>query len=304
MSTFFVRPVAGVFIGALIISFSGVFIKISQVHPMVSAFYRVFFGCIFLSVACGVKGEFRRQPVSRILLAAVCGVVFSIDLFCWHTSIGFIGPGLATILGNCQVFILAVAGWLIYRERLTGMFLLSLPMALLGLYMIIGMDGAALTPAYLKGIGYGVLTAISYGAFLLLIRYVQSGGRGPLFFYQVVVTASASLCLGGFIVFGDYSFLIPDARSLAALIGVGVFSQALAWAVISYCLPDVPASRAGLILLLQPALSFVWDVLMFDRQTGVVGWFGVAVVLAAIYMGMGHGQARGDDPVLPEKMPR
>ncbi|MCG8620020.1 MAG: DMT family transporter [Desulfobacterales bacterium] len=291
MAKLSVPPVVGVFAGALIISFSSVFVNISGVDPMVSAFYRVFFGWIFLALACGLKGEFRRQPLNRVFMAMVCGVVFSIDLYCWHTSIDFIGPGLATILGNCQVFILAVAGWLIYRERLTGLFLLALPMALVGLYMVIGLDGAAITPEYLKGIGYGVLTALSYGAFILLIRSVQSDGSGTLFFYQVVVTASASMCLGCFIVFGDYSFLIPNARSLAALVGVGVFCQALAWVVISYCLPDVPASRAGLILLLQPALSFVWDVLLFDRQTGIMGWLGVVVVLVAIYMGMGHKSA-------------
>ncbi len=69
-------------------------------------------------------------------------------------------------------------------------------------------------------------------------------------------------------------------------------TQALAWAMISYCLPGIEASRAGLVLLLQPALSFVWDVLLFNRLTGVVGWLGVAMVLAAIYMGMGSRKSK------------
>jgi drug/metabolite transporter (DMT)-like permease len=37
---------------------------------------------------------------------------------------------------------------------------------------------------------------------------------------------------------------------------------------------------------MQPALSFVWDVAFFDRQTGIIGWAGVGVVLLAIYLGM------------------
>ena len=120
-----------------------------------------------------------------------------------------------------------------------------------------------------------------------MIRYVQSGKGGPVFYYQVIVTAAASLSLGLVILGAGHSFGIPDFGSLAALLGLGGLSQALAWAMSSYCLPGVDASRAGLILLLQPALSFVWDVLLFNRMTGVAGWFGVAVVLAAIYMGMG-----------------
>jgi drug/metabolite transporter (DMT)-like permease len=42
----------------------------------------------------------------------------------------------------------------------------------------------------------------------------------------------------------------------------------------------------GLILLLQPSLSFVWDVIIFQRETSMVNWLGVFMVLAAIYIGM------------------
>ena len=283
---------AGLFIGAVVISFSGVFVKVSQVHPMVSAFYRVFFGCIFLAVACGLKKEFRRMPVKNTLLAVFCGLVFGVDLFCWHFSIDYVGPGLATILGNCQVFILALAGWLIYKERLGPRFLAALPMALAGLYMIIGMDSTELTPRYLAGVGFGVLTAVSYGIFILCVRKVQSGKDGAIFYYQVVVTASCSVFLGLAVQGAGHSFAVPGPESLAALLGLGVLCQALAWAMIAYCLPGVDASRAGLILLLQPALSFVWDVVLFDRPTGTAGWLGVIAVLAAIYMGMARPSLR------------
>lgn len=287
MPSLFRRPVVVLFSGAMIISFSSVFVKVSQVSPMVSAFYRVALGCFFLGIACWVRGEFRGHGLKSSLLAALAGAVFSIDLLCWHFSIDFIGPGLSTILGNCQVFILALAGWLIYKERPGLCFILSLPMAMAGLYMIIGLDNVALTSRYLAGVGLGVLAAASYGAFLLLIRHVQSkDGKSPLFYNQVLVTASCAFCLGLVVVGTGHSFAIPSLSSLAALLGLGGVSQALAWALIAYYLPRVEASRAGLILLLQPTLSFVWDVVFFDRQTGTMGWIGVAVVLTAIYLGM------------------
>ncbi len=287
MPGLFRHPVVVLFTGALIISFSSVFVKVSQVSPMVSAFYRVALGCFFLGIACWVRGEFRGHGLKSSLLAVLAGGVFSIDLFCWHFSIEFVGPGLATILGNCQVFILALAGWLIYKERLGLSFVLALPMAMAGLYMIIGLDNVVLTSRYMAGIGLGILTAASYGAFLLLLRHVQSkDGKSPIFYYQVLVTASCAFILGLVVLGTGNSFAIPSLSSLAALLGLGGISQALAWAMITYYLPRVDASRAGLILLLQPALSFVWDVLLFDRQTGTMGWIGVFIVLTAIYLGM------------------
>lgn len=295
MPRLFRHPVVVLFTGALIISFSSVFVKVSQVSPMVSAFYRVALGCVFLGAACWLKGEFRGRSLKSSLLAALAGVVFSMDLFCWHFSIDYVGPGLATILGNFQVFMLALAGWLIYKERLGLSFLLSVPMALAGLYMIIGLDNVALTTRYLTGVGLGLATAVCYGAFLLLIRHVQANDRGnPLFYNQVLVTASCAFFLGIVVWKTGNSFAIPTLSSFAALIGLGGLSQALAWALISFYLPRVDASRAGLILLLQPTLSFVWDVLFFDRQTGVIGWCGVALVIAAIYMGMNRPHPKRD----------
>ncbi|WDP88103.1 MAG: DMT family transporter [Desulfobacter sp.] len=282
----------GLFVGALIISFSSVFVKISQVNPMVSAFYRVLFGCLFLSLACAVKKEFKKASLKNSLLAVACGLIFSIDLFCWHFSIEYVGPGLATILGNCQVFILALAGWLLFKEPLGALFLLALPMALAGLYLIIGVDMNQLSPQYFLGVGLGIVTAISYGGFLLMIRHVQSDQKGLVFYYQVIVTGSCSVFLGIVVVGSGHSFVIPNMGSLASLLGLGGLSQALAWAMIGFCLPRVDASRAGLALLLQPALSFVWDVVFFSRQTGGAGWIGVALVLAAIYMGMVYGRKK------------
>jgi drug/metabolite transporter (DMT)-like permease len=74
-------------------------------------------------------------------------------------------------------------------------------------------------------------------------------------------------------------------QSLVALAALGLFSHSLGWVVITNALPHIRASLSGLILLLQPALAFVWDVLFFQRPTSTVNWLGVLVVLAAVYLG-------------------
>lgn len=286
MTTVVSRPVAGIFLGAIIISFSSVMVALSHVNPLISAFYRVFFGCLFLLLPCGLNHEFKQIGFKPFLVAVGCGVFFAVDLISWHFCIGYVGPGLATILGNLQVFIMALAGACLFKEKLGTTYIISLPLAVLGLYMIIGMDMAVLTPKYLTGVGLGIITALSYSVFLLLMRLVHSGDDVPIFLYQVIMTGFCALIIGSIAFFMGRSFVIPDLSSLAALAGLGLLSQGLAWVIISHYLPKMAASRAGLILLLQPALSFVWDVVFFDRLTGMVGWLGVCVVLAAIYMGM------------------
>lgn len=279
-------PVKSLLAGAFIISFSSVLVKISDVEPMVSAFYRVFFGALFLFVACAIKKEFKKRPARYILLSLLVGLIFSVNLWAWHLSINYIGPGLATVLGNFSVFGLSLAGFFLFNEKLGIKFLLAVPMAFLGLFLIIGIDTPQVTKGYITGLLLGLLTALCYTFFLLLLRKLQSlENEFSLFYYLMLISLFTAVFLGIGIFFNGHSFAIPNTQSIAALVSLGFFMQALAWVMISNAMPYVKASLTGLILLLQPSLSFVWDCLFFARPTGIVGWIGVCIVLTAIYAG-------------------
>lgn len=282
-----IQPVTALILGAVLISFSSVFVRAAQVPSSVSAFYRVAFGSVFLVLACVIKKEFKPRSLKNNLLAVLCGFVFAMDLLAWHLSIHYIGPGVATILANCQVFVLTLAGFFLFKEKIRWVFVISLPMAFFGLFLIVGVDMERLTPNQIMGVWFGLATAFFYSIFLLLLRRIQSDKDDfSLFYYLMVVSVVTSLFLGGKIHLSGESFAIPDLTSLIWLVCLGLFNQTIAWVMISNALPRVNASYAGLILLLQPTLSFVWDIIFFARPTGVTGWVGAAIVVWAIYLGM------------------
>ena len=69
------------------------------------------------------------------------------------------------------------------------------------------------------------------------------------------------------------------------LLVMALVRREVKWRGKQNALPGIRASLSGLILLLQPALAFVWDVLLFQRPTTLVNWLGVVLALAAIYLG-------------------
>lgn len=81
------------------------------------------------------------------------------------------------------------------------------------------------------------------------------------------------------------SFAIPNAKTRVALLSYGLIAQVLSWVLIARSLPHLHASIAGLTLLLQPALSFAWDMLFFDRATTSMELVGATLALAGIYLG-------------------
>jgi len=279
-------PTIKILFGAFLISFSAVFVKVADVSPTTSGFYRVFFGSIFLLLASLWFKDFKRQRPPLLWYIVFCGFTFALDLFFWHQSIEYIGPGLSTLLGNFQVFLLAGIGIFVFKERGLLRFYLAIPLAILGLLLIIDINLARSGNNYVTGIIFGLLTAVCYTGFLLSLRKIQSNDTKSPFFSLMLVSVCTSIFLGIKIIYSGDSFVIPNLHSLTALTCLGLFSQTVGWVLIANALPLIPPSRAGLILLLQPALSFTWDVLLFDRPTGILNWTGVVITLAAIYMGL------------------
>ncbi|MBN2244125.1 MAG: DMT family transporter [Acidobacteria bacterium] len=285
------RIILALLAGAVLISFSGVWVQLSHVTPESAAFYRVFIGGLFLLLGSFWRREFRRLSRMQTGLMLLAGVLFALDLICFHTSILYVGPGLGTILPNFQVFIMALAGTLFFREKLRLFYLVSVPLAVIGLLLLVGIQWDLLEEQYRLGIYAGLATSVFYSGFLLSIRKLHEGARKLSFFFvlMMVSLASAGVLAGEMLLSGD-NFAIPDTQSLLSLAALGVLSQGVGWILISQALPRLRVSLSGLILLLQPALAFVWDVIFFGRPTGGLNYAGVAIVLAAIYMGTVAGK--------------
>ena len=85
------------------------------------------------------------------------------------------------------------------------------------------------------------------------------------------------------------SFAIPSYADLGWLVAYGVLSHCIGWLFITSALSEVSSVEAGLALLLQPTLSFVWDVLFFGRQMTATELVGACIALFAIYLGFRPG---------------
>jgi drug/metabolite transporter (DMT)-like permease len=273
-------------VGAVLISFSGVWVKLSHVSPMSAAFYRVLIGGAILLVGAVWRREFRRLSPRQIVLIFFAGLIFAVDLTLFHTSIDYVGPGLGTLLPNFQVFIMALVGALFFKEKLRWMYVVSIPLAVAGLFLVVGIHWEQLGAQYRLGIYAGLGSSLCYSGFLLSMRKLQKDVSGLSFFYILMLVSLATTgVLGVEMLRRGETFVIPDLQTMISLSTLGLFSQCVAWILISNALPRLRVSLSGLILLLQPALSFIWDVAFFDRLTGLANWIGVAVVLGAIYLG-------------------
>lgn len=275
----------GLLIGAIIISFSSVMVRLADVPPDVAGFYRLFVGGLGMAVFLWRMDKLKHITPHVLKWSVLTALFFMGDFIFWHRAIPLVGPGLATMLGNFQVLILAAVSVFILRERVSVPFMLAIPLALVGLYLMVGVSWSGFSPEYRTGVVYGLLTAVFYALYLLSLKFsLNRAGADPLAMAGVVALLTG-LFLGGISLARGESFAIPDTRSLLALACLALVCHAVGWFLITRSVQRVRTSLVGLILLLQPTLSFVWDILFFDKPVNGIEIAGVGLALVGIYLG-------------------
>ncbi|WP_149195948.1 DMT family transporter [Luteimonas suaedae] len=284
--------------GAALIGTNALMVRFAETPPTVSAFYRMLFGGLLLLLLVAARRDWRPLPGRVWLWTLVPAAAFAGDLWLWHRSILLVGPGLATLLANAQVFFMTLAGVVLYRERIGPRFLAGIVLAFFGLWLLLGGEWDSLPPEYRWGVWLGLATGLCYAGYNLGLKRTQheahrtTGGIAPIAQVLALASLGSALLLGLAGAAEGVSFVIPNARSLGWLLLLAGLGHCLSWMLISRAMPHLRVAVVGLLLLLQPVIAFLLDVALLDRLTSSREWLGLGFTLAGIFLAGLRGRSR------------
>ena len=284
--------------GAVAISFSPVFYVYSDTNPSTGAFFRMLYALPALALLAYLVRKSDTRSSRTRWTAFGAGLILAPDMLSYHSSMIFIGIGIATLIGNSQVIIVTLASWKLFGEKPNQAILVSLPIVVIGLALISGVTD---TDPYgedpVKGVVFGTMAAFFYSSFLILFRY-SNRELAPSSSVQLDATAGAAL---GLLVLGllPLSSLAIEPLELQPtwpghgwLIVLAMLCQVAGWLAIAHALPRLPAAHTSFAVLLQPVLTLVWGYVILHQdghsQNQVIGIF---LVLAAIIAVTLYGSA-------------
>jgi len=266
-------------LGAVAIGSSAIWVRLSEVGPVATAFWRTALAVPFLVlwVAVERRGEIGVRPrfptkegedakssdrktgsaPAGLMLA---GVYFAGDLSFWHASILLTSVATSTLLANLAPIFVTLAGWLWFKEKVSGPFVLGLAVAMLGVSLLIGPDFQGHAPALL-GDAFGFVTALFYAAYILQIKRLRAQtSTARIMAASSLVTALIVLPVA--MLLGE-SLLPGTLRGWGVVLGLALVSHVAGQSLIAYALAHLPASLGSVSLLIQPifAAIFAWMVL-------------------------------------------
>ncbi|MFL6623847.1 MAG: DMT family transporter [Sulfurifustis sp.] len=265
--------------GGALLGLSPIFVRLADVGPVASAFWRVALAVPFLWIWVLAKEGVRRPVSSLFGVALLAGVFFAADLAVWHWSIVYTSVANSTLLANFAPIFVTFGGWLLFRQRVSVGFVAAMLTALAGAWLLIG-PSVALGGTRLFGDLLGLLTAVFYAAYMLSIKHARQGvSTALLMAVSTSITVAALLPIAGF---SPQPMLPSSARGWGVLLGLALVSQVLAQSLIAYAFAHISAALSSVAVLTQPVVAAVIAWVLFGETLMGPQLIGAALVFAGI----------------------
>jgi drug/metabolite transporter (DMT)-like permease len=274
-------PFAALVVGSVAMGMSPIFVRLADVGPFTSAFWRVALALPVLYAWVRVGERKRVQPrkgVSRATFFA--GFAFTGDLFFWHLSIVTTSVANATFFATTAPIWVVLFGWLIFRKRASARVLVGLALCILG--------GAALLMRTLQIRGssasgdlYGLVTGVFFGLYFLAVQSARVRDSAARVIFESTMITAALLSITALAL--EHRMLPHTLHGIFALVALAWISHAGGQGLLAVALGRLPAVFSSLVIFLEAiaAACFAWAIL--GEPVSLVQAAGGLAILAGIY---------------------
>ena len=279
-----INPFFILIIGAIAIAFSPIFVRFSDVDPIMTAFYRIFislpFFLFFSSFNIIEKVKFPEFNNSYVIFL-VSGIFFALDLICWHWSIKLTTVSKATFLSNLAPIVVIIFSLIFLKERFSKFFYLAALLSMMGMLMLLG-ESFKFNKSQFIGDLLGVLTAVWYGCYIITISQLRKKYNSTsIMFLSGIVTAIILFIVS---ILFEQSLIPQSLFTITIIFLLGFICQFMGQSFITYSLAYLSASLSSLCLLIQPIAATVLAYFFFQEKLTTIQFFGSALILIGIYI--------------------
>jgi drug/metabolite transporter (DMT)-like permease len=277
----FGAPFAALVAGALAMAISPIFVRVADVGPFASAFWRV--ALALPALWAWLKLSDRNAPGERGIGRAdvLAGLAFAADLFFWHLSIVTTSVANATFFATTAPIWVVAFGWLLLGERAAPRTLVGIALCVLGGSALVA-QSFHLRPAGAIGDLYGMATGVFFGLYFLAVKAARRTHSAARVTFFMTVIAAALLFVVALAL--EPTILPHSLGGVAALFGMAWISHAGGQGLLSIALGRLPATFSSLVIFLEAIAAAAFAFLLLGEPVSLAQGFGGLAILAGIYV--------------------
>lgn len=264
----------------LAISWSPIFVRLADVGPQASAFWRMVFALPVLWAWSRLEETpTPAEPanVRDVVVIAMAGLLFTADLLFFHLALAHTSVTNAVFVGNLASIFAVVGGFFLFRERVSGALWAALALALAGAWVMGGARGITLVFGDALALG----AAVAYAGYVLAVKDgARHLGAARVMLWSSLLTAALLFVVA----LATEDRIFPgSAQGWLAVVALGVVSHAAGQGMNAVALRHLPVAPISLAFLSQPILTTVFAMFMLQETLTSVQLIGAAMILAALF---------------------
>lgn len=275
-------PYAAMALGVLALGFSAIFVRWAAAPGPVTGFYRMGLASVFLApFALAGRTHRRSWPTAGIHMAALAGLFLAADVALWNTAVNLTSAANAVLFANTAPLWVALAAWLLLREKLNGRFWLALLLTLAGAALVLGTD-------FFRNprIGWGDLLALAASLFYAGYFLITQRGREqlPPLPYVWLMGAISALTLLGISLALRLPLVGYPSQTYLAFLGLALVTQVVGYLAMGYALGHLPASLVSPTMVGQLLATALLAIPLLGEFPSLEQWLGGIGVIAGIVL--------------------
>jgi len=272
---------------------SPLFVRMADVGPFASAFWRTALALPFLAIWALTEKAAAPRAVTSHRAVWLSGVLFAGDLFFWHLAILATTVANATFLATTAPLFVVAGAWFLLGERIQQRGIAGLALCLIGGAALVG-HSYGFAPERLTGDFYGIVTAVFFAGYMLALRAARREvPTGTLSFISAAITTVIL-----FVVAYAYEprLLPQSAHGWTVLVALALISQVAGQGLLAFALGTLPAPFSSLVIFLEAVAAALFAWIILHEALAPMQWLGGILILAGIWIARPRNTAAGSLP--------
>jgi drug/metabolite transporter (DMT)-like permease len=271
----------------LAISFSPILFRLSEIGPTATAFYRTSLALPLLATWMAIerrRGRRHGTPIAAFwrrdgIALAVGGAIFAANIACYAWAVHFTSIANASLLSNLSPIFVALAGFVLFGDRISRGFIAAMTAAILGT-AILAADKLTLDDSQILGDGFALFSSLFFAAYLIIVGRLRRRLSSATIMLWTGIFTTIGL-LAAVLATGENP--IPGtAYGWAMLIALAVVSYALGQSLLTVALARLGASFSAVSLLFLPVGAAIQGWALLGEGVSLNQAIGGVIILGSI----------------------
>ena len=277
-------------LGVAAISCAAVLVRLAEGPALIVAAGRLCIAsALLLPWAMAIhRAELRALCVQHTRLVLLAGLFLALHFVLWIASLSYTSIASSVVLVTANPVFVAVASYVLFRERLRRMTFVGIGICLMGA-LLIGYEGWRLGSHVLRGDALALLAAFAMAAYLLVGRSLRTTFR--VVPYAAAVFSSAALMIAAVAVVSGVPVVGYSQKTYLMIVLLALVPQLMGHVSLNWALRFLPATMVTVAVLGEPVGASLLAIPVLSEVPTRVEVLGGVLILSGILVAFVRGGA-------------